>query len=106
MTAGRSINSISQHWCTPLKYVRAVRGVFGGTIALDPCSNPHSVVAAEAEYQLPNDDGLRLSWDYPTIYVNPPYGADRRVARPSRTGFAAAPTLGTNTARKYWPSCP
>ncbi len=78
MTAGRSINSIRQTWCTPPKYVRAVRKVFGGTIALDPCSDPQSVVGAEVEYQLPHCDGLRSSWDYPTIYVNPPYGADRQ----------------------------
>lgn len=78
MTAGRSIVSISQTWCTPPKYVRAVREVFGGTIALDPCSNPHSVVNAEIEYRLPEHDGLRSSWDFRTIYVNPPYGADRQ----------------------------
>lgn len=78
MSAGRSIVSTSQAWCTPPKYVRAVREVFGGTIALDPCSNPHSVVKAEIEYHLPDRDGLHTSWDYPTIYVNPPYGADRR----------------------------
>ncbi len=78
MTAGRSINSISQTWCTPPRYVSAVRKVFGGTIALDPCSDPHSVVGAEVEYQLPDRDGLRSSWDYPTIYVNPPYGANRQ----------------------------
>ena len=51
MTAGRNIVSISQTWCTPPKYVRAVREVLGGVIALDPCSNPHSVVRAEVEYQ-------------------------------------------------------
>ncbi len=78
MTAGRSIISTSQTWCTPPKYVRAVREVLGGTIALDPCSNHHSVVRAEVEYQLPERDGLRSGWDYPTIYVNPPYGADRQ----------------------------
>jgi hypothetical protein len=77
MSAGRSVISISQTWCTPPKYVRAVREVFGGTIALDPCSNRHSVVGAEVEYQLPDADGLQGSWDFPTIYVNPPYGADR-----------------------------
>ncbi len=32
---------------------------------------------AQVEYRLPDQDGLRSSWDYPTIYVNPPYGADR-----------------------------
>lgn len=78
MTAGRNIVSISQNWCTPPKYVQAVREVFGGAIALDPCSNRHSIVEAEVEYRVPAHDGLQGSWNYPTIYVNPPYGADRR----------------------------
>ena len=77
MTAGRKIISISQTWCTPPKYVSAVREVFAGTIVLDPCSNRHSIVRAEVEYCLPDQDGLRSNWDYPKIYVNPPYGADR-----------------------------
>ena len=77
MTAGRTVNAQSQDWCTPPKYIRAVRECFNGDIALDPCSNSHSVVRAEIEYRLPDHDGLRESWDYPTIYVNPPYGADR-----------------------------
>lgn len=77
MSAGRSIVSVSQSWCTPPKYVRAVREVFGGRIALDPSSNAHSVVRAEVEYRLPEHDGLHCSWAFPTIYVNPPYGADR-----------------------------
>lgn len=77
MTAGRNIVSISQSWCTPPKYVSAVRKVFGGRIALDPCSNRHAVVHAEVEYRLPQQDGLHSSWDFPTVYVNPPYGADR-----------------------------
>lgn len=77
MTAGRNIVSVSQNWCTPPKYVRAVREVFDDYIALDPCSNAHSVVGAETEYRLP-DDGLRRSWNFATIYVNPPYGADRQ----------------------------
>lgn len=25
---------------------------------------------------MPDHDGLKESWDYPTIYVNPPYGSD------------------------------
>ena len=77
MTAGRTVNSQSVDWCTPQKYVDAVTGVFGGKIALDPCSNQWSVVAAETEYSLPEHDGLRESWNFPTIYVNPPYGADK-----------------------------
>ena len=77
MTAGRTVNSQSVHWCTPPKYVNAVRKVFGGEIDLDPCSNEWSVVRAKMEYRLPEHDGLRESWDFPTIYVNPPYGADK-----------------------------
>jgi hypothetical protein len=75
--AGRSVNSFSQHWCTPEKYVDAVREMFKGNIELDPCSNEYSIVKANIEYMLPKDDGLLKEWDYKTIYVNPPYGADR-----------------------------
>ncbi len=78
MTAGRSVNSQSVHWCTPKKYVDAVSAVFGGKVDLDPCSNRWSIVDAVKCYQLPEEDGLVKSWDYPTIYVNPPYGADKQ----------------------------
>jgi hypothetical protein len=79
MTAGRNnATSLSQHWCTPPKYVRAIREFFSGRIELDPCSNKHSIVKAQVEYCLPDTDGLRESWDYCTIFVNPPYGADRK----------------------------
>lgn len=77
MTAGRTVNSQSVNWCTPPKYVDAVRKVFGGKISLDPCSNKWSIVHAETEYRLPEKDGLKESWNYPTIYVNPPYGSDK-----------------------------
>jgi len=78
MTAGRTVNSLSQDWGTPRKYVDAVRRVFGGQIVLDPCSNQYSIVNALTEYSLPETDGLRESWGFPTIYVNPPYGADKK----------------------------
>jgi hypothetical protein len=77
MTAGRQINTLSQDWGTPEKYVNAVREVFGGQIDLDPCSNHYSIVNAKTEYMLPKHDGLKESWNYPTIYVNPPYGIDK-----------------------------
>lgn len=77
MTAGRRINTKSKDWCTPEKYVHAVKEVFGGIIHLDPCSNPCSIVKAQVEYMLPQQDGLKESWDFPTIYVNPPYGINR-----------------------------
>lgn len=77
MTAGRQINSNSQDWGTPPKYVDAVRR-FLGKIYLDPCSNEKSIVNAKTEYALPKTDGLKASWDFKTIYVNPPYGLDKQ----------------------------
>ncbi|MEW5985829.1 MAG: DNA N-6-adenine-methyltransferase [Chloroflexota bacterium] len=77
MTAGRKVIGQSQDWGTPRKYVQAVKEVFGGIIHLDPCSNRHSLVNAIVEYCLPEHDGLKESWNFPTIYVNPPYGVDR-----------------------------
>ncbi|MBW8049601.1 MAG: N-6 DNA methylase [Cytophagales bacterium] len=77
MSAGRTVNSQSQTWGTPLKYVNAIKRLFGGSITLDPCSNEYSIVQAETEFMLPQIDGLREDWNYPTIYMNPPYGADR-----------------------------
>ena len=77
MTAGRMVNSHSVNWCTPPKYVAAVKKVFGGLVELDPCSNQWSIVGAGTEFSLPKHDGLAVDWNYKTIYVNPPYGADR-----------------------------
>jgi hypothetical protein len=75
MTAGRTALGDSRDWCTPAKYVKAVREVLG-TIRLDPCSNAWSTVGADVEWRLPDDDGLKRTWDFSTIYVNPPYGSD------------------------------
>jgi hypothetical protein len=79
MTAGRnSSESLSHHWCTPPKYVEAIHAFFNGVPDLDPCSNLHSIVKAKTEYILPEHNGLNEIWDYPKIFVNPPYGSDRQ----------------------------
>jgi len=76
MTAGRNSVSKKKDWQTPEKYVGAVKEMFGGAIQLDPCSSLYSIVNANVEYMLPEQDGLSMFWNYPTIYVNPPYGND------------------------------
>lgn len=78
MTAGRSVNSQSVRWCTPPKYITPIIEVLGDPISLDPCSNEHSIVPARRSYLLPETDGLNASWDFSTIFVNPPYGSDRQ----------------------------
>lgn len=76
MSAGRRTTGTNQTWGTPRKYVDAVRAVFGGDIQLDPCSNEFSIVRARVEYRLPDNDGLKDSWGFSSIYCNPPYGRD------------------------------
>ena len=76
MTAGRNIITDKKDWGTPKTYVDAVRLVFDGKIDLDPCSNCHSIVNAKTEFILPEHDGLSETWNYNTIYMNPPYGID------------------------------
>ena len=78
MSAGRKINTLSQDWGTPEKYVQAIKEFFGGEIDLDPCSNGFSIVGARVQYMLPDHDGLKASWNFKRIYVNPPYGLDRK----------------------------
>ena len=77
MSAGRKVISDNKNWGTPPKYVAAVKAFFGGQIDLDPCSNEWSVVGAKVEYRLPKHDGLKESWKYKKIFVNPPYGKDQ-----------------------------
>ncbi|MCL2620263.1 MAG: hypothetical protein FWD97_04940 [Defluviitaleaceae bacterium] len=59
------------------KYVDAIKEVWGGNISLDPCSSTYSIVGADIEFLLPDKDGLNEEWDFPTVYVNPPYGSDK-----------------------------
>lgn len=78
MSAGRRVNTKSQDWGTPPKYVDAIRDFWDGEIDLDPCSNEHSIVHANTEFKLPEHDGLAENWEeYDTIFVNPPYGRDK-----------------------------
>jgi len=78
MSAGRKILTDNKEWGTPEKYVEAIRDFFRGEIDLDPCSNEWSIVGARVEYRLPKNDGLKDSWNFKRIYVNPPYGLDRK----------------------------
>lgn len=78
MTAGRTnSHQTSTSWCTPPKYVAAIEAFFNHNIELDPCSNEFSLINAKMRFNLPYKDGLSEEWNYKTIFVNPPYGADR-----------------------------
>lgn len=97
MTAGRHVNTLSQSWGTPPKYVNAIKQFWNGHIGLDPCSNEYSVVHADIEYLLPKNDGLKEEWKSKTIYVNPPYGSDRERGTTIKDWLAKC----VNSHKKY-----
>ena len=88
MTAGRHVNTLSQSWGTPPKYVNAIKRFWGGSIGLDPCSNEYSVVHADIEFRLPEKDGFIEEWTSNTVFVNPPYGAHRTRGTPIKDWLA------------------
>jgi hypothetical protein len=71
----------SDAWFTPKKYVDAARSALGGTIDLDPFSDPaaNKVVQASRIFTI-DDDALSRSWEAvgnqreQTVWMNPPYG--------------------------------
>jgi hypothetical protein len=74
MSAGRKNNAEKKDWNTPPKYIKPITEFFGGKIELDPCSNQYSLVNAVNNYLYPENDGLMESWNFSSIFVNPPYG--------------------------------
>lgn len=77
MSAGRNAISTKKDWNTPPKYVELINKMLGD-IDLDPCSNDNSLIDAKIKYILPIN-GLDESWDYPKIFVNPPYGKSKET---------------------------
>jgi hypothetical protein len=67
-------------WCTPPNLLTRIRQFAGGNIALDPCSNSHSMTAALLQFGK-EQNGLERDWAAELearqlsglVYVNPPY---------------------------------
>jgi hypothetical protein len=67
------LQSMSNDWYTPEKYIIAAREVMGD-IDLDPasCAKANKTVKAK-EFYSEDDDGLNRDW-YGRVFLNPPYG--------------------------------
>jgi hypothetical protein len=120
----------TEDWCTPPEYVDVVKRIFGGTIDLDPASNPWSVVHPTTEIMLPKwaevvngapelvhragrgaiifADGIRTPWGG-DVFVNPVYGEglddfmDRAVRAAKGDEAANVVMLApSKTSRRCW----
>lgn len=65
-------------WFTPERYVDLAREALGGTIALDPASDPLPQQWIQAEtFWTKADDALNRTWaGHATVFMNPPYGKE------------------------------
>lgn len=98
---GPAMSSARVDWNTPQNIVELVHAFFGGPPAVDPCSNPNSIVGASRDYQLErNENGLLVDWS-PTFFINPPYGTGvlRWVTRAAHFGAMGSVGLGLMPAR-------
>jgi DNA N-6-adenine-methyltransferase (Dam) len=78
-----------QRHITPDYVLEPVRRLLGGSIGLDPATEPDNPTGAERFY-CPPHDGCALRWDAKTVWCNPPYGeirvrwVDRCIAEAGR----------------------
>lgn len=66
----------NQTQLTPAYVLDPVRVALGGSIGLDPCTEPDNPTGAERFYT-PPQDGAVLPWDAESAFVNPPYSKAR-----------------------------
>jgi hypothetical protein len=87
----RTATHDQQRQLTPAYILGPVRDVLGGSIELDPCTEPDNPTDAQRFYTV-TDDGLSKPWDAESIFVNPPYGKAREpwVDRCVQAGDAGA----------------
>lgn len=62
-------------WITPPHVVQAVREFFGGSIELDPATEPDNPTGAK-QFYTKADNGLVEEWGLYRTFVNPPYGKE------------------------------
>src|SRR5690606_37002574 len=105
-------SSASAHWCTPEEVLNLVYTV--GDIALDPCSNDHSIVVSKRFNTPEQENGLALEWSAIAqeaggglVFVNPPYGREiskwvKKCVIESARGAEIIALVGARTETKWF----
>jgi hypothetical protein len=72
----RPEHHVRQRLLTPPYVLEPVRALLGGSIGLDPCTEPDNPCQAE-QFYAPPVDGCSEPWNASTVFCNPPYGEQR-----------------------------
>lgn len=110
MTVATDKSQTMDHWCTPLEIVNSLIDFNGRRPALDPCSNPNSIVHAEIEWWGPDaggTDGLVVPWETSgLVYVNPPYSDkfswSQKCHDEAARGHEIISLLPGDTSTEWW----
>lgn len=103
-------NHEMQRQLTPAYVLEPVRASLGGSIALDPCTEPNNPTKAERFYTV-EDDGLSKPWGWAdSVFVNPPYGEARgewvdRVIGTAAAGTPAIMLIPAHTDTRIFQRC-
>lgn len=104
-----SASTAWQHWTSPSEVLERLYTM--GPIALDPASNPTSIVVAAQTYMGPDvdgKDGLFLPWAHDGLnYVNCPYGRalapwTKKMADEAKLGAEIVALLPAATGPKWF----
>src|SRR5437867_1223959 len=92
-------------WSTPQWLFDALDREFG--FALDPCATAEN--AKCSKYFTTADDGLKQSWDYQVVFMNPPYGRVigawmRKAWESSLRGATVVCLVSARTDTEWWHS--
>jgi site-specific DNA-methyltransferase (adenine-specific) len=96
-------SSASAEWATPQWLFDALDREFG--FALDPCATAEN--AKCSKYFTAAEDGLRQSWDYQVVFMNPPYGRVigawmRKAWESSQRGATVVCLVPARTDTDWW----
>jgi phage N-6-adenine-methyltransferase len=96
-------SSATCEWATPQWLFDALDREFGFT--LDPCATAES--AKCSKFFTKEQDGLAQSWDYQTVFMNPPYGRVigswmRKAFESSQRGALVVCLVPARTDTAWW----
>lgn len=99
----------TDRWCTPREIMDLVAEQYG-TIDLDPCYDPKSIVAATTRYDIREGiDGLALDWPAGAkVWCNPPYARGQvkrwaaKAAEHASKGGEVLFLINVQTGSQYW----